>query len=58
MPKYEFMSNGKIKVESKQDMKKRLGRSPDLSDALMMTFGISDLKMDYNLPELHYEMFV
>jgi hypothetical protein len=58
MPKYEFMSNGKIKVESKQDMKKRLSRSPDLSDALMMTFGISDMKMDYNLPEMHYEMFV
>lgn len=32
-PKYTIESAGKIKVESKDDMKERLGRSPDLADA-------------------------
>jgi phage terminase large subunit len=32
-PKYTVESGGKIKVESKDDMKARLGRSPDLADA-------------------------
>lgn len=58
MPRYEYRQNGKIKVESKQELKKRLGRSPDLSDALMLTFAVNDLKMSYTLPELNLEMFV
>jgi len=37
-PKYEMTSSGKIKVESKDDMKKRGVTSPDLADALCMTF--------------------
>lgn len=36
--KYSYLSSGKIKVESKQDMKKRLGHSPDVADALMLAF--------------------
>ncbi len=32
-PKYTVESGGRIKVESKEDMKDRLGRSPDLADA-------------------------
>jgi hypothetical protein len=36
--KWEFMSNGKIKIEPKEEIKKRLGRSPDKSDALANTF--------------------
>lgn len=35
--RWELRSNG-IKVESKDDIKKRLGRSPDCSDALLMAF--------------------
>lgn len=31
--KYRFDSAGRIKVESKDEMKKRLGKSPDLADA-------------------------
>jgi hypothetical protein len=37
-PTYTFTSNGKIKVEGKQEMKRRGMRSPDLADALCVTF--------------------
>jgi hypothetical protein len=37
-PRYTFLSNGKIKVEGKTEMKKRGLRSPDLADALCLTF--------------------
>lgn len=37
-PTYTFTSNGKIKVEGKQEMKRRGMRSPDLADALGLTF--------------------
>lgn len=33
-PRWKTNSNGLIQVESKEDVKKRLGRSPDLGDAL------------------------
>jgi len=37
-PRYTFLSSGKIKVESKDDMKKRKVRSPDIADAFIHTF--------------------
>lgn len=37
-PTYGFASNGKLKVEDKVLTKKRIGRSPDIADALCMTF--------------------
>jgi hypothetical protein len=37
-PKYNFTSSGKLQVEAKSDMKKRLRRSPDYADALALTF--------------------
>lgn len=37
-PTYTFLSNGKIKVEAKSDMKRRGLRSPDIADALCLTF--------------------
>jgi len=37
-PTYGFSSNGKIKVEGKADMKRRGMRSPDIADALALTF--------------------
>ncbi len=37
-PSYDFVSNGKIKVESKRAMKRRGLRSPDLADAIILTF--------------------
>lgn len=38
-PTYGFQSNGKLKVEGKNELKKRIRRSPDLADALCLTFG-------------------
>ncbi|SEV88780.1 hypothetical protein SAMN05428988_0143 [Chitinophaga sp. YR573] len=35
---WKFQSNGKIIIEPKEDIKKRLGKSPDKADALANTF--------------------
>jgi hypothetical protein len=37
-PRYSFMSNGKLKLESKDDMKRRGLASPDRADAFVLTF--------------------
>lgn len=37
-PHYTFDSNGRLKLESKDDLKKRYLKSPDLGDALALTF--------------------
>lgn len=37
-PTYSFMSSGKLKVEAKDEMRRRHGRSPDVADALVLTF--------------------
>lgn len=39
--KYKFTSQGKLQIESKEDMKKRGLDSPDVADALMLTFADS-----------------
>lgn len=36
--KWKFNSQGKIQIEAKEDIKKRIGRSPDKADALVNTF--------------------
>jgi hypothetical protein len=41
---YSIMSNGKFKVESKDEMKKRGMRSPDIADALMLTFASNAIR--------------
>lgn len=38
IPKYTFRSNGKMLLESKDDMKKRGHKSPDVADAFVLTF--------------------
>lgn len=38
MPRYSFTSTGKIKVEGKDEMRKRYPRSPDVADAFCLTF--------------------
>jgi hypothetical protein len=40
-PTFTFV-NGKFLLEEKDQIKKRLGRSPDLADALALTFAIAD----------------
>lgn len=42
-PKYKLESSGKIKIESKDDMKKRGVKSPNKADALCLTFAGGDL---------------
>lgn len=37
-PKYELYANGKLKVESKDDIRRRLGRSTDAADAVIQSF--------------------
>jgi len=36
--RYGYTSRGQIRIESKDDIRKRLGRSPDLADAAALTF--------------------
>lgn len=40
-PTYTFV-NGKIQLEEKDQIKKRIGKSPDLADALALTFSMPD----------------
>jgi hypothetical protein len=38
-PRYEIVdSSGKIKIEKKDEVRERLGRSPDIADALLLAF--------------------
>ena len=37
-PTYSFTSRGQIRLEPKEDIKRRLGRSPDYGDALALTY--------------------
>lgn len=41
-PTYTF-NNGKFQLEDKDQIKERLGRSPDLADALSLTFSMPDM---------------
>jgi phage terminase large subunit len=45
-PKYKLESSGKIKIESKDDMKKRGVKSPNKADALCLTFAGGDFIME------------
>jgi hypothetical protein len=54
-PSYKYTSTGKIKIESKEEMKKRGIKSPDKADALALTmastaasFGGGESFMGYN----------
>lgn len=45
IPKYEVRPNGKIKVESKSEIKRRLPSSPDIADAFVLTFAMNDRRL-------------
>lgn len=45
-PKYKYESSGKIKVESKDDMKKRGVKSPNRADAFLLTFASNDILVE------------
>jgi hypothetical protein len=48
-PTYTF-HKGKFQLEEKDQVKKRLGRSPDLADALALTFGMVEMPSAASLP--------
>ncbi len=48
-PTYRILSSGKLQVESKEDMKARGINSPDLADALALTFGGGEYVGQLNL---------
>jgi hypothetical protein len=48
MIRYRRELNGKIKIMSKQDMRKLFGKSPDRPDALSLTFWQEDDFRDYD----------
>lgn len=60
--KYDFSSSGKILVESKDDMKKRGLKSPDLADAFCLTFGGRKTRANYRkklrYPQMKMSPFV
>lgn len=39
-PLFSFNTNGKVQLEKKDQIKKRLGKSPDRADALALTFAV------------------
>ncbi len=43
---YTFTAQGKLLLESKDQVKARLGRSPDRADALACTFGLPEMPRD------------
>lgn len=50
MLRYRRELNGKIKLMSKHDMRKLFGKSPDVADALMLTFIAWDVINTYDEP--------
>lgn len=49
-PRYQITSSGKIKIESKDEMKRRGLASPDLADAFVLTFAGGLLRADEEVP--------
>jgi len=51
-PKEKFRANNDWLLESKQDMKARGVRSPDLADALALTFAVKEFFASWNKPKV------
>ncbi len=47
----KFDAKGRLQLEDKEEIKKKLGRSPDLADALALTF--AEPVYDYGVPKLY-----
>lgn len=50
VPTYTFQ-NGKLRLEEKDQIKARLGRSPNYADALAVTFALPDMPGNMGLPQ-------
>ncbi len=48
-PQYTFLPNGQKKLEAKKEMKRRGLRSPDIADALALTFSAPVVKRGWNV---------
>lgn len=48
-PTYSFDASNRMKLEPKHEVKKRLGRSPDLGDALALTFAMPVVAQDLTI---------
>jgi hypothetical protein len=46
-PRYEMVHGGRIKIESKDDIRKRLGRSTDQADALCYAYFVEQYEREY-----------
>lgn len=51
-PTYSYDSAGRIKLEPKEEIRKRLNRSTDVADALALTFAVSPAPLGEPMPEL------
>lgn len=54
---YDILSSGKLKVETKDEMKKRGVRSPDVADALVMTFAAPQLRWSEWQAPIQFDKF-
>ncbi len=45
-PKYWYDPSGRLKIESKEQIKKRLGKSPDKADSLLQTYAVAERLVD------------
>ena len=48
--KYKVSSDKTIQMERKEELKKRVGRSPDIAEAFMLTFGHTSPKAEFFVP--------
>jgi hypothetical protein len=39
-PRYGYTSSGKLKIETKDEIRKRMKKSPDMADAFVLTFAV------------------
>ncbi len=49
-PRWSISSSGKIAIEAKDDVRKRLGRSPDIGDAVVMALSVDSYAATGPLP--------
>ena len=54
-PGYTYDSSGRLRLEKKEDIKKRSGRSPDVGDAWSLTFAEPVRKVERAGPMVEYE---
>jgi hypothetical protein len=53
-PKYKLESSGKLKVESKDEMRKRGVKSPNKADAFLLTMAGGDEAVNRRQPVAHH----